>query len=149
MKRKGAPVLVVLALVLLMFAIAPSHGQGSGIGGTVYWADQYGNLYSFSWVQVSATSEDGVMTVTSSTVDGGYALFVGPGTYNVTASSDPAFIPQSKTVVVPIGGVVAGVDFELQPSGKPIPEYPAPLVPVLLLLTMLAATMMIRRRRAD
>ncbi len=149
MKRNGAPMLVLLALVLLMFTIAPSYGQGgAGISGTIYWTDQYGNLRPFSWVQVTATSEDGTVTPTSSTVDGSYALFVGPGTYNVTVSSEPAFISQSKTVVVPIGGVIAGVDFTLQPSGKPIPEYPASVVPVLLLLTMLAAVVMIRRSRA-
>lgn len=84
--------LVLLALILLMFTIAPSYGQGgAGISGTIYWTDQYGNLRPFSWVQVSAISEDGAVTLTSSTVDGGYALFVGPGTYNVTASSEPVF----------------------------------------------------------
>jgi len=140
--------LVLLALLILMFTIAPSFGSGAGISGTIYWTDQYGNLHPFSWVQVSATSEDGAVTLTSSTVDGGYALFVGTGTYNVTASSEPAFISQSKTVVVPFGGVVAGVDFTLQPTGKPIPEYPASVVPVLLLLTMLVAAVMIRRSRA-
>jgi hypothetical protein len=121
----------------------------SVISGTVYWYDQYGDLHPFPWVQVVATSTDGGITVASSTTDGTYMLYVAPGSYNVTAASDPGYIPQSKMVTVSPGGVAGGVDFALEPSGKPIPEYPAPLVPVLLLVTALAATMMLRRRRAD
>ena len=138
--------LTVLALVVFTSTVLPSHALPSGIGGTVYWYDQYGNLHPFSWVQVSATSQNGVVTTTSSTMDGTYVLWVVPGTYNVTASSDPAFIPQAKMVTVSDGGVAAGVDFELQSSGRPIPEYPAPLLPILLLVTIAGAAAMIRRR---
>jgi hypothetical protein len=118
----------------------------SDIRGTVYWYDQYGNLRLFPWVQVTAMSTDGSM-VASSTTDGTYILCVPPGTYNVTASSDPGFISQSKLVTFSPGSVDnAGVDFQLQPSGKPIPEYPAPFISALLIITILAATIMIRRR---
>jgi len=150
MRRALVIVLLVLSVVASASLILPSYGAMSVIRGTIYWYDQYGNLHLFSWVQVTATSVDGGVTVTSSTTDGTYILYVAPGTYNVTASSDPAFIPQTKMVTVSPGGVAGGVDFQLEPSGKPIPELPAPLVPVLLLVTMLAATMMLRpRRRAD
>jgi hypothetical protein len=146
---RSAPVAVflVLSLVAFAFLILPSYGAMSIIRGTVYWYDQYGNLHAFSWVQVTAVSEDGEVTVTSSTTDGTYIMYVAPGTYNVTASSDPGYIPQTKMVTVSPGGVAAGVDFQLEPSGKPIPEYPVPLAPVLLLTTMLAAAMMILRHR--
>jgi len=146
MKRLYAATLAILVLAVFASAVLPSRAEPPGIGGTVYWYDQYGNLHPFSWVQVSATNQNGVVTVTSSTVDGTYTLWVTPGIYNVTASSDPAFIPQSKMVTVSSGGVAGGVDFQLQASGKPIPEYPASLPPIVLLITMTAAAVMIRRR---
>jgi hypothetical protein len=150
MRSALVAVLLILSVVASASLILPSYGAKSVISGTVYWYDQYGDLHPFPWVQVVATSTDGGVTMESSTTDGTYVLYVDPGTYNVTAASDPGYIPQSKTVYVSPGGVAAGVDFQLEPSGKPIPELPAPLVPVLFLVTMLAATMMLRpRRRAD
>lgn len=146
MKRAEAALLTVLALTIFMFAVVPSHASLSVITGTIYWYDQYGNLHPFSWVQVTATSVDGGITTTSSTVDGTYVLYVAPGTYDVTAVSDPAFISQSKTVTVSPGGVAGGVDFQLEPSGKPIPEYPSVAQPLLLLMATLAAAVFVRRR---
>jgi hypothetical protein len=43
--------------------------------------------------------------------------------------------------------MVTGIDFQLQPSGKPIPEYPAPFISALLIIAIIAATIMTRRRR--
>ena len=145
-KRAEAALLTVLALSVFMFAVVPSHASLSVIRGTIYWYDQYGNLHPFSWVQVTATSADGGVTTTSSTVDGTYVMYVAPGTYDVTASSEPAFISQSKTVTVTPGGMAGGVDFQLESSGKPIPEYPSIAQPVLLLMATLAAAVFIRRR---
>jgi len=107
----------------------------------------YGNLRRLPWALVTATSVGGGIAATSSTTDGTYAFCVPPGTYNVTASSDPGFIPQSKIVTFSPGAIVTGVSFELQPSGVPIPEYPATFISALLIITILAATIMIRRRR--
>ena len=146
MKRAEAALLTVLALTVFTFAVVPSNASLSVISGTIYWYDQYGNLHPFSWVQVNATSADGDVTTTSSTLDGTYVLYVAPGTYDVTASPNPAFISQSKTVMVSPGGMAAGVDFQLEPSGKPIPEYPSVAQPILLLMATLAAAVFVRRR---
>jgi len=146
MKCAEAALLAVLALTVFTFAVVPSHASLSVIRGTIYWYDQYGNLHPFSWVQVTATSADGSVTTTSSTVDGTYVMYVAPGTYDVTASSDPAFISQTKTVTVSPGGVAAGVDFQLESSGKPIPEYPSVAQPVFLLMATLGAALLVRRR---
>ena len=88
----------------------------SVICGTVYWYDRYGNLHPLAWAQVTATSQEGVTTVTSSYIDGTYVMWLAPETYNVTASSEPGFIPQAHEVTVTLGGV-ATVDFNLEPSG--------------------------------
>jgi len=133
-----------MVMAIFAFTVLPLHALPSGIGGTVYWYDQYGNLHPFSWVQVKATGPQ--VKETTSTLDGTYMLWVTPGTYNVTASSEPGFIPQSKMVVVTDGGVAGGVDFQLEASGNPIPEYPESLLPIVLLATTIAAVVIIRRR---
>jgi len=84
--------------------------------------------------------------VTPSTTDGTYIMWVAPGTYNLSVSLDPGFTPQSQMVTVSDGGVVA-VDFQLEPSGKPIPEYPSAVQPVMLVVATLAAAIVLRRRR--
>jgi hypothetical protein len=131
-------------------SLAPPSCGGiiSNIRGTVYWYDMYGNLRRLPWALVTATSVGGGIAATSFTTDGTYALCVPPGTYNVTASSDPGFIPQSKIVTFSPGAIVAGVGFELQPSGTPIPEYPGPLAPALLVITILATAIVSRRNHA-
>jgi hypothetical protein len=131
--------------------IAPSGASGGGtIYGKVYYYDQYQNLHPLSWAQVIAEDVSGQTIVASSSTNGNYMIWAPPGSYNVTASSPsygPALIPMTQSVVVSDGGSV-GVDFYLQPSGKPVPEYPSPLAPVMLALAALAVVIMTRRPRA-
>lgn len=152
MNRSVAAVLLFLALVGFTLMIAPSRASvgASVIEGKVYWYDQHGNLHPLSWAQVIAEDNSGETTVATSSTDGSYIMWVAPGSYNVTVSSPssgPALIPMTQSVTVSPGGVAA-VDFELQPSGKPIPEYPSPLAPVMLALAALAVVIMTRRPRA-
>jgi hypothetical protein len=96
---------------------ATSTSTMSVIRGTIYWYDVYGNLCPVAWAQVLAIGEDGgTLIVTSSTADGSYMMWVAPGTYGLSVSRDPGFIPQAQNITVPDGGVVV-VDFSLQPSG--------------------------------
>lgn len=140
-----AVLLLVLGLAAFSLMVTPSHASMSMIRGTVYWYDMYGNLRPLSWAQVVAEGNSGEPTTASTTTDGTYMMWVAPGSYNLTVSVDPAYTPASKTVVVSAGGI-AEADFELQPSGKPIPEYPSVAQPVMLLIAALAATVLIRRR---
>jgi len=144
MKRITVVVPLVLCLVALSSMVTPSHASMSTIRGTVYWYDMYGNLHPLPWAQVVAEGNSGESTV-STTTDGTYMMWVAPGSYNLTVSLDPGYTPVSKTVTVTEGGV-ATADFELQPSGKPIPEYPSVAQPVMLLIAALAAAVLIRRR---
>ena len=146
MKRAPVVAIILLTLVAFVFTIAPSHAGMSKIQGTVYWYDQFGNLRPLAWAQVTSVAEDGTTTVASTTTDGTYIMWVPPGTYTVTASLEPGFITQSHVVVVSDGGVAGGVDFQLEQSGEPIPEYPSWLQPFVLIAAILAAFVMIRRR---
>jgi len=144
MKRIAVVILLVLCLVALSSMVTPSHASMSMIRGTVYWYDMYGDLHPLPWAQVVAEGNSGESTV-STTTDGTYMMWVAPGSYNLTVSLDPGYAPASKTVTVTEGGV-ATADFELQPSGKPIPEYPSVAQPVMLLIAALAAAVLVRRR---
>jgi len=145
MKRVTVVLLLVLGLAAFSLMVTPSHAAMSVIRGTVYWYDMYGNLRPLPWAQVVAEGDSGQPETASTTTDGTYVMWVAPGSYNLTVSVDPAYTPESKTVTVSDGGI-ATADFELQPSGKPVPEYPSAIQPVMLLIAALAATILIRRR---
>ena len=145
MKRITAVLLLVLGLAAFSLMAKPSYASMSMIRGTVYWYDMYGNLRPLPWAQVVAEGSSEEPATASTTTDGTYMMWVVPGSYNLTVSVDPAYTPESKTVTVTEGGV-ATADFQLQPSGKPIPEYPSVAQPVMLLIAALAATILIRRR---
>lgn len=85
------------------------------IHGTVYWIDQYGNMRPLAWAQVAAVGQNGLSTLTSSHIDGTYVMYLAPGTYNMTASLDPDYRPDSTTVTVSALGL-ADFDFTLAPS---------------------------------
>jgi hypothetical protein len=145
LKRITAVLLLVLGLAAFSLMVTPSHAAMSVIRGTVYWYDMYGNLRPLPWAQVVAEGGSGQPETVSTSTDGTYVMWVAPGSYNLTVSVDPAYTPESKTVTVSDGGI-ATADFELQPSGTPVPEYPSAVQPVMLLIAALAATILIRRR---
>jgi len=145
MKRITAVLLLILGLAAFSLMVTPSHASMSMIRGTVYWYDMYGNLRPLPWAQVVAEGDSGEPATVSTTTDGTYMMWVAPGSYNLTVSVDPALVPESKTVTVSDGGITTA-DFELQPSGKPVPEYPPIAQPLMLLIAALAATILIRRR---
>ena len=118
--------------------------QAAGnVYGQVYWTDQYGNLRPMAWATV--TADDGASTVTVAyTTDGAYQMWLAPGTYNITASSDPGFYPESASVFVSQGSSTSQ-DFTLEPTGKPIPELTPWMQPVIVLAALLITAVAVRR----
>src|SRR4030042_3449998 len=145
MKRITPVLLLVLGLAAFSLMATPSQASMAMIRGTVYWYDMYGNLRPLPWAQVVAEGSSGEPATASTTTDGTYMMWVAPGSYNLTVSVDPAYTPESKMVTVTEGGI-ATADFQLQPSGTPIPEYPSMAQPVMLLIAALATAVLIRRR---
>jgi hypothetical protein len=144
-KRPTVVLLLLIGLAAFSLTVTPSNAAMSVIRGTVYWYDMYGNLHPLPWAHVVAEGNSGQVETVSTTTDGRYVMWVAPGSYNLTVSVDPAYTPESKTVTVSDGGI-ATADFELQPSGTPVPEYPSAVQPVMLLIAALGATILIRRR---
>ncbi len=146
MKHRMVATALLLTFVVCALSVGPSGAAMSVIRGSVYWYDQYGNLRPLAWAQVVAAGEDGTVITASSLTDGTYMMWVAPGDYNVSVTMDPGFMPQSYVITVTDGGV-AVVDFQLEPTGEPIPEYSSWLVPLLLGLSTLCAAILIRRRQ--
>ncbi len=146
MKAKSSAVMILLVLSVFTFVIAHSNASVSQIKGTVYWFDQYGNLRPLPWAEVTAVGEGYPPSVASSTTDGTYMMWVAPGTYNISVSVSAGFTPESKMISV-FPGSASVVDFELQPSGEPIPEYPPQLQPFMLLVAVIASGILLRQRR--
>jgi hypothetical protein len=144
-KRLTVVLLLLLGLAAFSLAVMPSNAATSVIRGTVYWYDMYGNLQPLPWAQIAAEDNSGQVETVSTTTDGTYVMWVAPGSYNLTVTSNPAYTPESKTVTVSDGSI-ATADFELQPSGKPVPEYSSAVQPVMLLIAALGATILIRQR---
>jgi len=142
-------VLAVFAGVLstVAFATPEAHAMAGSVSGGVYWVDQYGNMRPMSWAQV--TADDGASpTVVASTTEGSYVLWLAPGTYNITASSDAGFYPDSADNVVVSPGSSTSIDFTLQPTGEPVPELPPWAQPLILLSAMAITVVSVRRYRA-
>jgi hypothetical protein len=116
------------------------------VSGGVYWADQYGNLRPMAWAKV--TADDGASPpVTAYTTNGSYVLWLPQGTYTLTASSDPGFLPDSAPDIVVSAGGSTSIDFTLQQSGKPIPELPPWTVPIIVLGTLMTTVAVVRRQK--
>jgi len=146
LKTKTMIVLVLAVFAGFLSAVALStpvgHAMAGSLYGTVYWVDQYGNMHPMSWAEITA---EGETTMTATTTDGSYAMWLPAGTYTVTASSGPAFYPDSAENVVISPGSSTSIDFTLQPTGEPIPELP-PWAQPLILLTALSITVITVRR---
>jgi hypothetical protein len=108
--------------------------------------DQYGDLHPLPWAQV--TADDGVSAPqVAYTTDGSYQLWLAPGTYDITASSDPGFYPKSISNVVVSPGSSTSLSFTLEATGKPIPEFTSWVQPVMVLAALLITAVAVRRHK--
>jgi hypothetical protein len=111
------------------------HGQVLGFN-----YDNY--LVPIAWGKVVATN--GFTSFAASTGgDGGYGMFVPPGIYNVTAL-EPGYVPYTTVVAVSDGSSNA-INFYLEQSKIPVPEFPSEALPVILIIA-LAATLLLKKR---
>jgi hypothetical protein len=144
---------MVIALVLFagvlsaLICMTPAvRAYGGSLGGIVYWIDQYGNARPMPWAQVTADNGESPPVV-AYTTDGNYSMWLPEGTYDITASSSPGFYPDSKPGIVVSPGYSVSLDFELKPTGQPIPELPPWSQPLVILATLAITAVAVRRRR--
>ena len=137
--------------------ISIEEKQLGRVSGASKWLDMYGNMRNMPWA--SFTTGDNVASSTSPALTEwgipgidqpdtpSYFMWLPAGTYDVAvAASGPSqsFAPASSTIVVS-DGFAASYDQTLQPTGTPVPEFPATAIALLSVLS--ASIYLLRRRR--
>lgn len=125
-----------------------SYGGGGLIRGNVYGFNMWDQLIPIEWAPVTAAS--GRYNFVAYTGAGGkYEIFVPVGLYNVTVVS-PGYKAYSMTITVSDGSSSA-INFYLELSGVPIPEFQPDAFSIVLLVALasvlLAKRATTRRRR--
>lgn len=148
LKTLLAVLVTMIAIGLLGVSSASAHtqpaqyyGGGGYVSGQVLGFDYYNNLLPIAWAQVTATN--GLYALSSPTGDGGYyGMFLPAGIYNVTVT-EAGFLPHTILVAVSDGSS-STINFYLEESHIPIPEFQPQLIPIILVIA-LAATLLTKR----
>jgi hypothetical protein len=149
-------VLSMLAIALMMlgtgFVAAQSHspqnygGPGGGmIRGYVLGFDMYDQLQPVAWATIYARNGQQVLPPAYSDGGGYYEMYVPAGTYNVTVV-ETGFKPYSSTVAV-TNGSTSSINFYLEESHVPVPEFPAGMATLITIATLSAALLAMRRAK--
>jgi len=118
-----------------------SYGGGGYLSGQVLGFDYLNYLTPVAWAKVTATN--GFYSLSTSTGgDGYYGMFLLAGTYNVTVT-EPGFLLHTISVAVSDGSS-SSINFYLNESQIPVPEFQPQMIPAALALA-LAATLLTKR----
>jgi hypothetical protein len=98
------------------------------ISGNIYGFTASNTLRTESWVTVQAVSATGNAHYTQNSRDGFYDMYLNPGQYAInviawTPSGNEAYKTVSTAVSIADGQSSTGVNFTLETSGIPIPEF--------------------------
>ena len=141
---------MVIALMLLGSKLVSAHpqptqyyGTGGGmIRGYILGFNMWDQLEPIAWATVAANNGQRTFLAYSSS-GGFYEMFVPVGLYNVTIIQ-PGYLPYSNTVAVSDGST-SSINFYLEQSHVPVPEFQPNLTLMVMILT-LGAALVIRRR---
>jgi hypothetical protein len=120
-------------------------GAGGGmITGSVYGFDMFDELEPIAWAPVHANS--GQYSFTAYTGGGGYyEMYVPQGTYNVTVVQ-PGYIAYSSVVSVSAGSA-STINFYLEESHVPVPEFPSGVASAIAVLALAAVLVAVKRTK--
>ncbi len=121
------------------------------ISGQVFgftWSDE---LRTQSWVVLQAVSADGKQTFNYYTFDSYYSLYLPAGTWKFTVytwspARNQGFKTITNTVVISNGQTTFGVNYYLERSNIPIPEFTG--IATIAFLALLSSVYVMRRKRA-
>ena len=147
--RLAAFTLLIATLTFLCIQLAAAQpgptqfGGGGYITGQVLGFNMYDQLEPVQWATVYASNGQRTFVAYSSS-GGFYSMFVSPiGFYNVTVV-EAGYKISSSTVAVSDGST-SSINFILEQSHVPIPEFPAGMA--FVTLSVLSLAMLILRRR--
>ncbi len=146
-------VLLALAIAILIvgsrFVTAQSpqqyNGPGGGqIRGYILGFDMNDQLQPIEWASVYAGN--GQHTFVAYSGGGGYyEMFVPTGTYNVTVV-EPGYKPYSSMVIVS-NGSASTINFYLEQSHVPVPEFSTGIASVISIAALSAALVALKRAK--
>jgi len=128
-----------LAISALGGSIVSAHSQtwqygGGYLHGWVYGFNYDNYLLPISWANITATNGPSAFHAASD-VNGGYEMFIPVGNYNVTVT-EPGYVSYSTSVSVSDGSSSV-INFYLDESHVPIPEFQSELFSVVLALSFI------------
>ena len=143
--------LAIIALVLVgsKFVLAQTrpdqyYGGGGAITGYVLGFDMFDQLQPVAWATV--TANNGHYRLLAYSGSGGYYdMFVPAGNYNVTVV-EPGYKPYSSSVSVSSGSA-STINFYLEQSHVPVPEFPSGMISVIAVVALSASLLAMRRIR--
>lgn len=144
--RSAIVVTILIALVFFGKPVAaqsnPQQSGGGIISGTVLGFDMWDQLEPIAWASVYANNGQRTFVAYSSS-GGYYEMFVPVGWYNVTVV-EPGYQTNNNTIFVSDGSK-SNINFYLEQSHVPVPEFQPDMTLVVMVLT-LAGALVIRRR---
>ena len=125
--------------------VQQSYGQGGGmISGSVYGFNMYNELEPIEWASVYAQNSQ--YSFVAYTGGGGYyVMYVPAGAYNVTVDP-PGYVAYSNAVAV-TSGSASTINFYLEQSHVPVPEFPTGTASALMVLSLAAVLVAARRTK--
>ena len=154
MPRTRSIAVVVLAVAMLLLGTrlvvagvqAQQFGGGGGmIHGAVYGFTYDDGLTPLAWAPVYASN--GQFNFKASTSEGGdFEMYVPEsGTWNVTVVQ-PGYVTQSMLVAVAPGSAPS-INFYLEESHVPVPEFPSGITSVLAVIAFAAVLVAVKRTK--
>ena len=145
--RLGA-ILLVIGVACLLVGRIPSARSirpfGGSLSGKVYGYSMYDEVMPLVWARVSAYWNGTLVESVSTGLNGSYIIFLPAGMVNVTVTH-PGFKAQSLIVSISDGGA-AQLNFYLERSEIPIPEFEAYLLPAMIASLLVFVTAITRRK---
>jgi len=138
-----ATVVLALGTGIVSARSQPWQYSGGYLHGWVYGFNYDNYLLPISWANVTATDGPSVFHAASD-VNGGYEMFIPVGNYKVTVT-EPGYVSYSTSVSVS-GGSSSVINFYLEESHVPVPEFHSELVSAGLALCLIAV--LLRKKSA-
>jgi len=118
---------------------------GGMLSGKVYGYNMYDEAIPLMWARVSAYENGSLIESVTTGDNGTYVMFLPAARLNVTVQH-PGFKTQAKLVAVSEGGL-AQLNFYLERSETPIPEFEAYFLPFVAASLLIFTVVLTKRKR--
>jgi len=149
-KRILSACMLLVALALAYFTdfspgVVGIRPGGGMLKGVVLGYNMYDEAMPLVWARVSAYSGGVLVESVSTGLNGSYIMFLPSGLLNVTVEH-PGFKTQIRAIAISEGGV-AQMNFYLERSEIPIPEFEAYLLPIVVVALLVLTKAVAKKKR--